>query len=189
MAAVHDMASSLLCHVCCLLSQHAFHCSQACSQAPGFVLGKQQHNLCTFSYCTTCSWQYPEQQLPFATSRTALYILSPFVSPPPPPAVIFPFLLHDSPACSFPPPPPLFHPMLLSYLLLPTAPLHRMNMAVNRYRPDLMSSTERADGSNPGVGPQLQPPLVLCSVTGSSRDTLIARLMRDYPSKFGVAVR
>lgn len=58
-----------------------------------------------------------------------------------------------------------------------------------RYRPDMMSSSQGADSSSLAAGPQPQPPLVLCSVTASSRDTLIARLMQDYPSKFGCAVR
>lgn len=58
-----------------------------------------------------------------------------------------------------------------------------------RYRPDLMSSSDRADSSSPANGAQLQPPLVLCSVAGTSRDTLIARLLQDYPAKFGSAIR
>lgn len=53
----------------------------------------------------------------------------------------------------------------------------------------MMSSSQGADSSSPGDGPQPQPPLVLCSVMAGSRDGLVARLMQDYPSKFGSAVR
>ena len=52
-----------------------------------------------------------------------------------------------------------------------------------------MHTREGSDSSSPPAGPQLPGPLVICSVAGPARETLITKLMQDYPSKFGTAIR
>lgn len=99
--------------------------------------------------------------------------ISPLLRPPP------------LPTPQLPPTPPAFASLYQCF----RQPLSMGNCMCCRYRPDMMSSSQGADSSSPGAGSQPQPPLVLCSVTASSRDTLVARLMQDYPSKFGYAVR
>ena len=36
---------------------------------------------------------------------------------------------------------------------------------------------------------QPQAPLVICSVAGTARDTLMAKIMQEYPTKFATAIR
>ena len=52
-----------------------------------------------------------------------------------------------------------------------------------------MHSREGPDPSTSVEGPRAQAPLVICSVAGNARELLISNLMRDYPSKFGTAIR
>ncbi len=52
-----------------------------------------------------------------------------------------------------------------------------------------MHSGDGADTDSGPAGPQSQAPLVICSVAGSARETLISKLMQDYPAKFGTAIR
>lgn len=52
-----------------------------------------------------------------------------------------------------------------------------------------MHTREGSDSSSPPAGPHIPGPLVICSVAGPARETLITKLMQDYPSKFGTAIR
>ncbi|KAA6419035.1 MAG: guanylate kinase, partial [Trebouxia sp. A1-2] len=63
-----------------------------------------------------------------------------------------------------------------------------LTQILTRHRPDLIHSREGSDSSSPPAGPQLPGPLVICSVAGPARETLITKLMQDYPSKFGTAI-
>ena len=62
-------------------------------------------------------------------------------------------------------------------------------VVVCRHRPDLMAANAEPDEGNAAASAQPQAPLVICSVAGTARDTLMAKLMQEYPTKFGTAIR
>ncbi|KAL0028975.1 hypothetical protein WJX77_009213 [Trebouxia sp. C0004] len=65
----------------------------------------------------------------------------------------------------------------------------KLTQILTRHRPDLIHNREESDSSSPPAGPQLPGPLVMCTVAGPARETLITKLMQDYPCKFGTAIR